>query len=108
MPVNKCATWRSRSWSIAIPPNITEIGGDWKKLGVRVEVDTNAETLGNKIRKASALKVPYQIAFGQKEADGADLQIRVRGQEKQVMIKTDTFETSLQKIISQRLIDLSL
>ncbi len=85
-----------------------KIAANWKKLGIRAEVDSAAETLGNKIRKSTALKVPYQIAFGQKETDGADLQIRVRGQEQQVMISAEKFQSALQKIISERLIDLSL
>lgn len=89
-------------------PAAEKLAADWRQLGIRVDVDTNAETLGNKIRKASALKIPYQIAFGQKEADGADLQVRVRGQEKQTMIKAELFQVAVQKIISERLLDLSL
>lgn len=52
-------------------------------LGLRVEIDADNETLGNRVRKAAGRKIPYIIVVGDKELSGEDWMIRVRNQEKQ-------------------------
>ena len=49
-----------------------------KKLGLRVSVDAENESVGKKIRNAELLKVPYTIVIGQKELDAGQLVPRVR------------------------------
>jgi threonyl-tRNA synthetase len=49
-----------------------------KKLGIRVSVNIEAETLGNKIRKAQADRTPYMIVIGDKEMESGNLAIRKR------------------------------
>lgn len=49
--------------------------------GIRVEVDNSNETVGNKIRKASNMKVPYILVVGDREMQGGKLHVRLRGVE---------------------------
>jgi threonyl-tRNA synthetase len=46
-----------------------------------VEVDDANETVGNKIRKAAADKIPYTLVVGDKEASSDTLAIRARGEQ---------------------------
>jgi threonyl-tRNA synthetase len=48
------------------------------KLGLRVEVDNDNESVGKKIRAAEIMKVPYTIVIGEKEIAGDQLTPRVR------------------------------
>lgn len=52
-----------------------------KEAGIRTEVDSANETLGNKIRKAQAQKVPYVIVVGDKEVESNNVSVRLRGGE---------------------------
>ena len=60
-------------------------------LGIRVGFDSADETVGNKIRKAAKLKIPYLVVVGDKELEGEDWMIRIRGQEEQVNMSKDKF-----------------
>ena len=57
-----------------------EVTESLKKAGVRVELDTDAESLGKKIRNAEAMKIPYMIIVGEKEAENKTVSLRARGQ----------------------------
>lgn len=50
-----------------------------KKLGLRVKVDNDNESVGKKIRSAEVAKVPYTIVVGQKEIESGEVTPRVRG-----------------------------
>ena len=39
-----------------------------KGRGIRVELDTDSEKIGNKIRKSTVRKIPYSVIIGDKEA----------------------------------------
>jgi len=54
--------------------------------GVRADVDASAETLAKRIRSAELEKVPFVLVYGDKEAGGATLAVRVRG-ERDVSVK---------------------
>ena len=56
-----------------------KIEKDFHKHGIRVELDDNNETVGNKIRKASQEKVPYILVIGDKEVESGKLSVRQRG-----------------------------
>ncbi len=60
-------------------------------LGIRVGFDSADETVGNKIRKAAKLKIPYLVVIGDKELEGGDWMIRIRGQEDQESMSKDKF-----------------
>lgn len=62
-----------------------------RDAGVRAECDDTNETVGKKIRNASAMKVPYALVVGDKESEGGDLTVRIRGQEEQVAMPTQAF-----------------
>ena len=44
-----------------------EIRDSAKKLGLRVSVDNDNESVGKKIRNAEVMKIPYTIVIGEKE-----------------------------------------
>lgn len=76
---------------------------DLKKQGLRVEADISDETVGNKIRKAIAEKVPYMLVIGDKEAGSKDLHIRERGSEAIRQIgKTEFISEILEKIKNKK------
>lgn len=55
----------------------------YKKLldmGIRVELNRDADSLGKKIRNAEASKVPYMLIIGEKEAEAKEVSVRQRGQ----------------------------
>ena len=56
-----------------------KLAQELKEKGVRVEVDDNSETVGNKIRKAANEKIPYTLVIGDKEAGSENLAVRDRG-----------------------------
>ena len=115
-------------WLSPVQVKILAVGDDHvdfcKKLqselnvaGIRSEVDSNAETVGNKIRKAAGEKVPFVLVIGDKEVTslasdvkvGADdLQVRIRGEKDLVTIAKKKFMAGLQKSISARSVSLDL
>lgn len=64
-----------------------------RAAGVRVEVDTDAATIGAKVRKSETEKVPLSVVFGDKEASGEPWQVRVRGQKELRVMSRDDFTT---------------
>ena len=46
--------------------------------GIRVGVDSSAESVGKKIRSAGLAKVPYTVIVGEKERDSGKLNPRLR------------------------------
>lgn len=56
-----------------------KLAQEFKEQGIRVELDDNAETVGNKIRKAANEKVPYTLVIGDKEVGSEILAVRDRG-----------------------------
>lgn len=49
-----------------------------KKLGLRVHVDNDNESVGKKIRAAEVAKVPYTVVIGQKEIESSQFMPRIR------------------------------
>ncbi len=49
-----------------------------KKLGLRVAIDYDNESVGKKIRAAELMKVPYALVIGQKEVESGEVVPRVR------------------------------
>jgi threonyl-tRNA synthetase len=64
---------------------------EFKANSLRVEIDDSNETLGNKIRKNSAEKIPYTLVIGDKEIAESSLAIRVRGQKDLLNINKEEF-----------------
>lgn len=57
----------------------TALASLMRATGIRCDVDESAETIGNKIRKASNEKIPYTLVVGDKEIASSELAIRIRG-----------------------------
>ncbi len=52
-----------------------------KELGknnIRTEIDDKSETMQNKIRSATAQKIPYMLIVGKREAESTDMSVSVR------------------------------
>ncbi|KKR31993.1 MAG: Threonine-tRNA ligase [Candidatus Falkowbacteria bacterium GW2011_GWF2_39_8] len=70
-----------------------------KSKGIRAEVDSNNETVGNKTRKAVNEKVPYILVIGDKEMESDKLVVRDRGsRETREIGKEEFFEEVVSKI----------
>jgi threonyl-tRNA synthetase len=70
--------------------------------GLRVHVDDLNETVGYKIRKAERQKAPYMLVIGDKEAKGKNLNVRIRGKKKIVVMSVKKFIEEVKKKIKQR------
>jgi len=64
---------------------------DLREQNIRVELDLNNETVGNKIRKAVAEKTPYMIVVGDKEMESGELAVRARGSKDSVNLSKEDF-----------------
>ncbi|OGF18718.1 threonine--tRNA ligase [Candidatus Falkowbacteria bacterium RIFCSPLOWO2_12_FULL_45_10] len=70
---------------------------------IRAEVDASDETVGNKIRKAAAEKVPYMLVIGDKETNSSQLSVRERGSKETRNIEKGKFiEEVLEKVRSKK------
>lgn len=80
-----------------------KLADEFSGAGIRVEVDSSDETVGNKIRKAIGEKVPYMLVIGDKEAGSKKLAIRDRGEKEVREIEKEKFiEEVKNKIIERR------
>lgn len=67
------------------------LAAEWRQAGIRVEVDTANETVGKKVRNASAQKIPYIVVAGDRELAGEPLSVKVLGQEEPLVISAADF-----------------
>ncbi len=72
-------------------------------LGIRVEVDTSAESLKKKIRNAELGKIPVMVIVGEKEAAENTANLRVRGKENQEELSVDALIAYLSERIEKRI-----
>lgn len=70
--------------------------------GVRAVVDASNVTVGKKVRAAQLQHVPYVLVFGEKEAAGDDLTVRVRGQRQVRAMTRKTFTADIAHRITRR------
>jgi len=73
---------------------------EFRKVGIRAEVDDSDSTVGNKIRKAVAEKSPYMLVIGDKEAAAPTLSVRARGEQEAKEFSKDEFIQKLLRDIS--------
>ncbi len=98
--------WLSPLQAIIIP--ITDKQQDYaiklgkilEENGIRYEIDDKAETMQNKIRNATAQKIPYMLIAGGREAESSDMQISVR-QRDGVDLKTMPLQDFIKAISTQ-------
>lgn len=77
-----------------------------KENGIRVNLDAANETLGNRIRKAQGMKVPYMIVIGDKEQSSDQLSIRKRNGENLDAITLENFIEILKDKINSKSLEL--
>lgn len=77
-----------------------KLAGEFKDF--RVEIDQSAETVGNKIRKIMAKKIPYVLVIGDKEMALKDLMVRFRGEKEPRKISKISFIRLVIEKISTR------
>ncbi len=70
----------------------------FNKYNLRVDVDLNDETVGNKVRKAVKEKIPYIIVVGDREIQADDWTIRIRNQKEQIKLNKNEF---LEKVVDK-------
>lgn len=70
--------------------------------GLRVEIDTDSETLGKRIREAQKQKVPYMLVVGEKEVDAGTVAVRTRAGEDEGAIDLTTFTERLVKEVEEK------
>ncbi len=74
----------------------------FEAAGIRVAVDDADESIGKKVRNAAKQKIPYIVVIGDRELDGGDWTIRVRGQEEQLKITKEEFIAKVRTEIATR------
>ncbi len=74
------------------------------KNDLRAEIDDNAETIGNKIRKGAKEKIPYLIIIGDKEMKEKSLNLRRRGEQKSHDLKLEDLLLEAKDRIDKRLL----
>ncbi len=81
---------------------VTEFAEKAKKLGLRVAIDNDNESVGKKIRSSELAKVPYMIIAGEKEIESGKVMPRTRKdmvvQELKEPIDVDNF---LQSVVNE-------
>ena len=60
-------------------PYAATVLAEFKKAGVRVEIDDRNEKIGKKIRDTEIMKVPYMLVIGEKEVAENKLSVRRQG-----------------------------
>ncbi|MFA7377789.1 MAG: threonine--tRNA ligase [Patescibacteria group bacterium] len=79
-----------------------KLANEFKENNIRVEIDTNNETVGNKIRKAVNEKSPYMLVIGDKEINSEMLSVRDRGQQESREISKQDFINELKEKIENK------
>jgi threonyl-tRNA synthetase len=79
-----------------------KLANEFKENNIRVEIDINNETVGNKIRKAVNEKSPYMLVIGDKEMNSDKLSVRDRGSQEAREIKKEDFISELKQKIENK------
>jgi len=83
-------------------PACLKLADELKAAGLRVETDEANETVGNKIRKAVAEKVPYMLVIGDQEMSSPLLSVRDRGsKDARSISRADFIQETREKIASR-------
>ena len=61
-----------------VVPFCEKVAADFKKMGIRCEVDSSAERVQKKIRNSEVQKIPLTAVVGPAEAEGNSLAMRAR------------------------------
>jgi len=84
-------------------PYAQEVFAEFKKAGVRVEIDDRNEKIGKKIRDTEMMKVPYMLVIGEKEVAESKLSVRRQGKGDLGMLDKSTFLAKVIEEIAERM-----
>ena len=84
-------------------PYAEAVMAEFKKSGVRVEIDDRNEKIGKKIRDTEIMKVPYMLVIGEKEVSENKLSVRRQGKGDMGMLDKSAFLAQVVDEIAQRL-----
>jgi len=84
-------------------PYAEEVLAQFKKAGVRVEIDDRNEKIGKKIRDTEIMKVPYMLVIGEKEVAESKLSVRRQGKGDLGMLDKNEFLAKVVEEIEERL-----
>ncbi len=73
-----------------------------KTAGLRVTTDLSDDRMGNKIRLAANMKIPYTLIIGEKEENEGNLSVRYRGGKQSNGISIDAFISEVQEIVAKK------
>jgi threonyl-tRNA synthetase len=76
-------------------------------LGFRAEVDTSEESMQKKVRNAEALKVPYILVIGGREAEAGTVSVRGRGRRDLGVESVDAFVHRLEEAVASKALDVA-
>jgi threonyl-tRNA synthetase len=79
-----------------------KVRGILQDRGIRVRVNEDRETTGNKIRKAWRMKVPYMVIVGDNEVEGDNLSVRSLAGRDDRGVETARFVSELEEEIASR------
>jgi len=84
-------------------PYAQEVLAQFKKAGVRVEIDDRNEKIGKKIRDTEIMKVPYMLVIGEKEVAESKLSVRRQGKGDLGMLDKNEFLAKVVEEIEKRM-----
>ncbi|MCX6781164.1 MAG: threonine--tRNA ligase [Candidatus Magasanikbacteria bacterium] len=79
-----------------------KVAQELRDAGIRVEVDSDAGTIGAKVRKSETEKIPLSVVYGDKEAAGEPWQVRVRGSKEAKVLSAAEFSAWLLEVSKTR------
>jgi len=68
-----------------------KLATELKEQGLRVKINIENETIGNKIRQAEKMKIPYMLVIGDKEMNSDKLAVRVRSKKDLWLVDKNEF-----------------
>ena len=74
------------------------------KEGIRVELSSESESLGKKIRNAESQKIPYMLILGEKELESKHVSVRQRGEKDLGQMTTEAFLDKIRVEVENKLI----
>jgi threonyl-tRNA synthetase len=79
-----------------------EVVDTLKSNGLRVELDSRAESLGKKVRDAQVQKINYILTIGEKEVEKKTLAVRTRAGKTEFDVNIDDFVKQMQEEIKKK------
>jgi threonyl-tRNA synthetase len=80
----------------------TEVAAKMRDAGIRAQADLGSDRMGNKIRQAQTMKVPYMVIVGDNEVANHTVSVRFRDGEQQNEVPLDGLIPRIQKRIRTR------